>query len=392
MIDERTLVAVTGIGVVSPFGWEPDAFWTGLVSGASALRPAVRFATLAPGRLVGEVPARGVGEVARSPLGRRMDWASLMAVGACRSALADAGLDAGALPAQRTSLALGSAYGNLQETAAFLDRLFTRGSGNPLVFPNLVFNAPLAYASIELGIRGETAMFSMLEASGESAIGWGVDVVASGRAEVCLAGGVDELGQVLHRVLEDGRRLSRAHPRPFDRAADGIAAGEGAGVLVLEPLARARARGARVYATVTAGPSFAVPAPVHGWPREAGPVRDGLAPVLAGTGAVFASACGDRARDRLESEALAAGPAPRPAVTAVRGALGEFGAAGALAAAAAARAVSESLMPPTLGLAVPMERGLDVVVGAARSMSIRAAVVPGIARGGVCRPLRFEAA
>jgi len=388
-MSERAPVGVTGIGVVSPFGWEPDAFWTGLVSGASALRPAERFSTLAPGRLVGEVPARAVGEIARSSVGRRMDWASQMAVGACRAALADAGLDAAALPAERTSLALGSAYGNLQETATFLDRLFTRGSGNPLVFPNLVFNAPLAYASIELGIRGETAMFSMLEASGEVAIGWGIDAVASGRAALCLAGGVDELGMVLHRVLEEGRRLSPGVPRPFDRHADGMAAGEGAAVLVLERVADARARGARVYATVSAVPAFAVPAPVHGWSSDAVALRAGLAASLADSPAVFVSACGDLPRDRLEARVFAAGVRP-VVVTAIRGTVGEFGAAGALAAAAAARAVSEGVLPPTLGIATPLG-GLDVVTGAARSMPLRGGLVPGLARGGICHPLKFEA-
>ena len=205
---EARAVAVTGIGVVSPFGWSADAFWDGLVRGASALAPVTRFVPALAGRLVGEVPKRAVGEVAHSAVGRRMDWASLMALGACRLALDDAGLVPEALPGERTSLVLGSAYGNLQETATFLDRLFARGAGNPLLFPNMVFNAPLSYGSIEFGIRGETAMLSMLEVSGEAAIEWGVDAVASGRADVCLAGGVDELGQVLHRVLEDGGRLA----------------------------------------------------------------------------------------------------------------------------------------------------------------------------------------
>src|SRR5439155_486272 len=83
----------------------------------------------------------------------------------------------------------GSAWGNLQETAAFLDRLFARGQGNPLLFPNLVFNAPLSYASIELGITGPTAMLSAEEASGEAAIAWGAEQVGEGAVDVCLAGG-----------------------------------------------------------------------------------------------------------------------------------------------------------------------------------------------------------
>jgi 3-oxoacyl-[acyl-carrier-protein] synthase II len=381
-------VAVTGIGVVSPFGWSTEAFWDGLVRGASALAPATRFPPALKGRLVGEVPARGVGEIAHSAVGRRMDWASLMALGACRLALADAGLIPETLPTERTSLALGSAYGNLQETATFLDRLFTRGAGNPLLFPNMVFNAPLAYVSIELGIRGETVMLSMLEVSGEAAIGWGVDAVASGRADVCLAGGVDELGQVLHRVLEDGGQLASGYPRPFDADADGVVLGEGAGVLVLERLETARARGARVYASVQAPPGCSVPAPVHGWPRDAAALAKRVRASVVQSDAVFASAGGDREHGVVEGDALAL--LTHAPVTAIRGTIGHFGAAGALVAAGAACAVAFGVIPPTLGLTTSPP-GLEVVTGSARRMPLRSAVVTGLGRGGLVRALRFDA-
>jgi 3-oxoacyl-[acyl-carrier-protein] synthase II len=380
-------VVVTGLGVVSPFGWRAGAFWDGLVAGRSALAPLGRFQPIVPGRLAGEVPARAVGELARSPVGRRMDWTSLMALGACRLALEDAGLSTDGSTGERTSLVLGSAYGNLQETATFLDRLSARGIGNPLLFPNMVFNAPLSYVSIELGIRGETAMLSMLEVSGEAPIAWGVDVVASGRADVCLAGGVDELGMVLHRVLEDGGQLAAGAPRPFDRDADGIAAGEGASVLVLERQEQACARGARIYARVQAPLGCTVPAPVHGWPHEATALAAALAPVVRDADAVFAGAGGNPTHDAVEAEALAR--VTHAPVTALRGALGDFGAAGALVAAAAAQAIAAGVIPPTLGLATPCA-ALDVVSGAARHVPLRRAVVVGLARGGLVRALRFD--
>jgi len=386
-------VAVTGIGVVSALGHGVDAFWRGLVDGASGLRP-LRRPEMPPGiALGGEVPPLELREVVRSPLGRRIDRVSLLAVAACRLALADAGLEPAALEPARTALGLGSAYGNLHETAAFLDRLFARGAGHPLLFPNLVFNAPLSYASIELGITGPTAMLSAQETSGEAAIAWGAELVAEGAAEVCLAGGTDELGTVLYRVLREGHALARAMPRPLDPAADGPCPGEGAAVLVLEPLARARARGARVYARLATHPGFTVPAPVHGWPRDAAPLAEGLAPLLAGADLVAAAASGRPELDALEAAALARALGERAtAVTAVRGALGDFGAAGALAAAAAALAIASGVVPPTLGLVPPAREGLDVVVGSARAVRVQVAVVDGLARGGACRPLRMEAA
>jgi len=380
-----TDVAVTGIGVVSAFGHGVSPFWEGLVRGASALRSIARFP--AGGALGGEVPPLDTRAIVRTPIGRRIDWVSLMALAACRLALDDAGLAAG----ERTGLVLGSAFGNLGETTTFLDRLFDRGAGNPLVFPNLVLNAPLSYASIELGIEGPTAMLSVQEASGEAAIATGADLVAEGGADVCLAGGTDELGAVLHQVLGESGVLASGAARPLDPAADGAVPGEGAAVLVLEPVARARARGARVYARVVPHPGFAVPAPVHGWARDPAPLAARLAALVADADVVFASASGDPGRDALEAAALArAGGAP--AVTAVRGALGDFGAAGALAAAAAALAVASDAIPPTVGVRLPARHGVDVVGGTARAGRVRVAVVDGLARGGLCRPLRLEAA
>src|SRR5437762_3248205 len=247
-----TAVAVTGIGVVSALGHGVEPFWRGLVAGASGLRPIRRFEVPPGVALGGEVPPLERREVVLSAIGRRIDWVSLMALAACRLALADAGLGPGALEPARTGLGLGSAWGNLQETAAFLDRLFARGQGNPLLFPNLVFNAPLSYASIELGITGPTAMLSAEEASGEAAIAWGAEQVGEGAVDVCLAGGADELGAVLHQVLREGRLLARAAPRPLDPAADGACPGEGAAVLVLEPLTRAGARRSRPCAAPSA--------------------------------------------------------------------------------------------------------------------------------------------
>jgi 3-oxoacyl-[acyl-carrier-protein] synthase II len=235
-------------------------------------------------------------------------------------------------------------------------------------------------------------MLSGQEASGEVALAWGADAVAGGTADVCLAGGSDELGAVLHQVLREGQTLSRERPRPLDPRADGPSAGEGAAVLVLESEADARARGARILARLVPHVGFTVPAPVHGWPVDPVPLAEGLAPLVADADVVFAAASGRPALDTLEAAALArAFGARRPPVTAIRGAIGDFGAAGALSAAAAVRTLADGIVPPTVGCARPARADLEVV-GASRRLAARVAVVDGLARGGVCRPLRFEAA
>jgi 3-oxoacyl-[acyl-carrier-protein] synthase II len=373
-------VAVTGIGVLSAFGVGTDRFWDGLLSGRCPFQPH------AAGVAVGTVDGLDARAFVRTAAGRRIDHASLMALAAARLALDDAG--ATALPA-RTALVLGSALGNLRETAPFLDRLFERGAGNPLVFPNMVMNAALSYVSIELGITGVTAMTTDGDVSGESAIAWGARLVADGDADVCVTGAVDEVADALTAVLGEWGGLTRGAVRPLDCGADGRALGEGAAVFVLESRERARGRGARVYCEIVPHAGFAVPSSVHGYPRDTAAVARRLRPLAEDVDLVVAAASGLPAFDGLEAAVLAEVVGERAAVVAPRGALGDFGAAGALAVAAAAIALHDGRVPPTAGCRLPAREGLDVVVETPRAMRPRAALVNGLARGGACRPVRL---
>ena len=140
-----TPVAVTGIGVVSGFGIGVAPFWEGLVAGRSGLSAIEPYAAMgAP--LAGVVAGLAVRAFATTPGARRIDRTSLLALAACRLAITDAGGLPESLDLAAMGLALGSSLGNLGETTTFLDRLFARGAGNPLVFPNLVMNAALSYA------------------------------------------------------------------------------------------------------------------------------------------------------------------------------------------------------------------------------------------------------
>ena len=383
-------VAITGVGVVSALGIGVDAFWQALTAGLGGCGPASRVE--APGVLVGEVAGLEARRFTVSAQARRIDRTSLLAVAAARLALADAGLTAEQLAPASTAIALGSAFGNLEETAMFLDRVFQRGTGNPFLFPNLVMNAPLSYASIELGVTGPTAMLTEQEASGEAAIAWGARQIADGAAVLCLAGGSDELTSGLVRLRWETGTIGCGRPRPLDPEADGACLGEGAAVLVLEELAHARARDARIYAGVVPHDGSSVPAPVHGWPSSGDALGRVLAPLVEDADLIVAAASGSPALDRVEADALAGALGRRRIpLTAPRGATGDFGTAGALGVATAALAIRHGMIPPTLGCRPPARCGLDVVTGAARRERVRVAVVDGIARGGMCRPVRLEA-
>lgn len=361
-----TTVAITGLGVVSGAGLGADAFWEALVAG----------------REIRRVPHFEARDFVRSAQGRRIDRTSLLALAACRLALDDARI--GPVAGGGTGLVLGSALGNLVETSSFLDRLLARGTGNPLVFPNLVMNAPLAYASIELGITGWTTMVTEHEATGEVAIATAAELIMDGTVGSCLAGGADESAAVLDEVLRESRAAAR------DARSRGVLVGEGAAVLVLEALDAARARGARVYATIRPSRGFSVASPVYGWPADPAALGAELAPLVAEVDAIVAATRGPRGASALETAALArACMGRRPTVFVPRAATGEFGAAGALATAAAARALAEGVIPPSV--VEHPDPSLDIVVGRPRRQPLRSIVVNGMARGGACRPLRLEA-
>jgi 3-oxoacyl-(acyl-carrier-protein) synthase len=386
-----TRVAVTGIGVVSAFGVGVEAFWRGLLAGRGGLGAGRRVLTPG-GVLVGESDLGEPRAFAQTPQSRRIDRTSLLALAASRLALADAGLAPGVLDPARTGLGLASAAGNVEETATFLDRLAERGTGTPLLFPNLVMNAPLSYVSIELGVTGPGAMLSEHEASGEAAVAWGARLVADDAVDVCLAGASDEITTGLLRLRTETRTLGRGAPRPLDLAADGPALGEGAAVVVLESPSAAARRHARVYARLALHDGFGIPAPVHGWPADGRAMASGLADLAADTDLVVAAASGCPALDAFEADALARAVGTRRVpVTAPRGATGDFGAAGALAIAAAALGIHHGLVPPTPGCRLPARHDLDVVVDAPRRAAPRTALVDGVARGGLCRPVRLEA-
>jgi 3-oxoacyl-(acyl-carrier-protein) synthase len=374
-------VLVTGIGVVSAFGLGVEAFWDGLLAGGDACVPA--GIPEAPDARVARVEGLEARRWVRSAQGRRIDRTSLLALAAARLALDDAGIAPEALQPSRTALGLGSAFGNVRETVAFLDRVFDRGAGNPLLFPNLVMNAPLSYVAIELGTTGPSAMVTEQDASGEAAIAWSARQVAGGAADVCLAGAADELATELLTIGRETRTASDAGP----------CVGEGAAVLVLESAAQAQGRGARCYARLVPHEGFGVAAPVHGWPGGPGELARGLAPLAADVSLIVGAASGDPVLDELEAEVLALVLAGRcAALTAPRRVIGRFGAGGALAVAAAALAIRHGVVPPVPGWPAAQARGLDVVTGAARPASARSVLVYGLARGGVCRPLRLEAA
>jgi 3-oxoacyl-[acyl-carrier-protein] synthase II len=393
-------VVLTGIGTVSALGVGGGAgLAAALARAESGIRPVRGFPTdELPQHLGGEVgdlgPHLGPDE------GRRLARASQLAVVACRLALADAGVEPRGLPG--LGLELGSAYGDFRSSEEFARGYLARGplGLSPVVFPNTVMNAMAAQAAIAVGAQGPMLTLNQNGIAGELAVARAVRLIAAGRAPAVLAGGVDELCRVLYRELG---RLGTTSPRgsgaegcwPFDRRANGTVAGEGATVLLLETAARARARGARIYAEIAGVATGNLPAAPHRFPprrqRDPAVVRRALAAASVGpegVDTVYLSGTGDPEQDACELDLVTGvldGAAGRgPLLTTLTPLCGEHAGLGGLrVAAAAVTTLGAGEVPGLPDLAAPVREGVRFARGPRVPVPApRAVLVHGIARGG----------
>lgn len=259
-----TRVVVTGLGTTSPVGGDVPSTWDALVNGRSG----VRFLT---DDWAEEMPVKIAGRIAVEPTevlervkARRLDRSSQFAMVAAMEAWKDAGLDGAELDADRLGVAMASGIGGVTTLLEGYDNLITKGPRrvSPLAVPMLMPNAPAANISLYVGARAAVITPVSACASGNEAIAHAVDQIRLGRADIVVAGGTEAAVHPLPMAaFANMMALSKTASgpeggdpttvsRPWDLARDGFVLGEGAGVLVLESEEHARARGARIYATV----------------------------------------------------------------------------------------------------------------------------------------------
>lgn len=401
-------VAITGIGIVSPLGSGREAFGKALLAGASGIDSVAAFPVDSlPCRLAAEIRDFQARDFVSVKNLRRMDRLSAVATAAARMALDDAGLAVAPANRDRTGMILGTAWGGTDVTVSFARVLVTDGPGsaNPILVPNVVMNAPAGHASIELGFRGINTTVNHYAVSAESALAYGAQEIRRGAADVLLAGGADVLAPFYFESLTRFKALSPLQgggsegAHPFDLRRNGPVAGEGCGILCLEPLEAARERGATVYAEIAGEGMASSPAPMTGWPEDPRGLVLAVRRALRSAGckpedvdAVFAAGNGGLQPDLLEAKGLEQvfGPAgKRPLVTALKGALGESFTSGGMRAAALALALRDGAVPPTLGLEEPV-RPLNFVTGQAARAKMQRGLLNGISHGGTYVSLLFS--
>ncbi len=247
-------VAITGIGVVSPVGCELEEYWNALVEGRSGIGP---LTTIPTERLNTRIAAEVKNHKPEKHFATRalplLDRFSQFAVIAARNAVADAGLVFDEELAQATATIVGSGVGGQNTLDDGYYRLYGQNAArlHPFTIPRLMVNAGASQVSMDMGLRGPTFAVASACASGTHAIGLAFDMVRSGRTAAALVGGAEACITVgTLKGWEALRVLSADTCRPFSRTRSGLVLGEGAAMLMLEPLDRAHARGARVYAEV----------------------------------------------------------------------------------------------------------------------------------------------
>jgi 3-oxoacyl-[acyl-carrier-protein] synthase II len=255
-------VVVTGIGATTPLGGDSASTWEALLAGRSGVRPlAQEWAKDLPVRIAAQIAVEP-GEVLPRPLARKLDRSAQFALIAAREAWADAGFTAkaGEDPAvvpERLGAVIASGIGGVTTLLGQYDVLKEQGvrKVSPHTVPRLMPNSPAANVGIEFNARAGVHTPVSACASGAEAIGYAVQMIRTGRADVVVAGGTEACIHPLPIVafgnmmaMSKNNEDPQGASRPFDTARNGFVMGEGCGVVVLESAEHARARGARVYA------------------------------------------------------------------------------------------------------------------------------------------------
>jgi 3-oxoacyl-[acyl-carrier-protein] synthase II len=387
-----TTVVVTGLGLSTPLGGDVASTWEGLLAGRSGVAPLdEEWAAEMPVRIAAKV-AVDPAEVLPPHRLRRMDRCEQLALIAAGEAWRDAGFstdDGGTRPdPERVGAVVSSGIGGIITTLSAYDTFKAKGwkRVSPFTVPMLMPNGAAGWVSLEFGARaGAHATVSACASSAE-AVGYAIEMIRGGRADVVIAGGTEAAIHPLNvaafasmRAMSTRNDEPHRASRPFDKGRDGFVLGEGAGILILESREHAQARGARIHA-VAAGVGYSADA------------HDIVQPDPTGTGATTAMrralADADLAPERIahinahatstpqgdlaETQAIrrVLGGDSRVMISATKSMTGHLlGGAGALESIATVLALREGVAPPTINVDDPDDEiDLDIVRGDPRPL------------------------
>ena len=398
-------VVITGMGVITPIGKELDTFWRNLQNGVTGIDCITAFDTSAYDcRIAGEVRDFEPKNFFNNPKDvRRTDRYSHLAMAAAKMAMQDSGVDMEKVNRHRFGAIISSGIGGLKTLEDQHTILMTKGPSRVSAFtiPMLISNMAGGLISMEFGLQGPNFCIVTACATSNNAIGESWRMIKFGDADIFLAGGAEAsiipiglAGFSAMKALSTRNDEPERASRPFDRDRDGFVMGEGAGVLVVEELEHAKARGAKIYCELT---GYGLSADAH---HMTAPPPDGEGAVRAMKMALDHAKTTPDQVDYINAHATSTGLGDVCETRAIKTVFGDYakkvsisatksmtghllGGAGAIETAACALAIRDSVIPPTINLENPdPECDLDYTANTARQKKIRIALNNSFGFGG----------
>jgi beta-ketoacyl-acyl-carrier-protein synthase II len=398
-------VVITGLGALSPLGTSVESYWNGLVEGRSGIRRITHFdpADL-PCQIAGEIPDFDPAEFMDKKDARRMARSSQIALAAAIEAVADAGLPESMPDPERVAISFGTGIGGLDvyddASQVYREKGYERVS--PFALPASIPNMAAFAIGQRFRCLGPNCTITTACATSTQAVGEGVEMIRRGIADIVISGGTEAMirdfavvGFIAMRALPvNFNHCPEKASRPFDARREGFVFSEGAGVLVLEDLAHALQRGARIYAEVVGhaassdgyhiaamDPAGAGPARTMRWALEDARISP------ADIGYINAHGSSTKLNDATETQAIKAvfkDHAYQVAISSTKSMIGHaMGASGALEAIVCTLAIKNGLIPPTINYENPdPDCDLDYVPNRARSASLEYALSNSFGLGG----------
>jgi len=409
---EPRRAVVTGVGPITPIGTGGEAYWQGLLAGVSGGGPVTHFdASRYTTRIAAEVKDFDPEQYMDRREAKRMDRFVQFAVAATKLALDDAGLDIRSNNADRVGVLIGSGIGGTSTWEEQHKVLLDKGPGrvSPFFVPMLIADMGSGQVSIMFGAKGPNTTVTTACATGTHAIGDAFEIIKRGDADAMIAGGSEAAvsplavaGFCSMRALTTRNDDPEGASRPFDLNRDGFLIGEGAGIVIVEALDHALARGARIYGEIIgygmSGDAFHITAPA---PEGEGAARS-MAVTLSDAAIrpeevdhINAHGTSTDANDKLETAAIKTvfgEHAYKIAISSTKSMTGHLlGAAGAIEAIACLCAVRDGVVPPTINYETPdPECDLDYVANESRKLDVRIAMSNSFGFGGHNATLIFS--
>jgi 3-oxoacyl-[acyl-carrier-protein] synthase II len=405
-------VVVTGVGMITPLGVGVQESWDGLLAGRSGIRKITHFdASNFPTQIAGEVEGFSAEDYIESKEIKKMDRFIHLAVAAASISLADSGLKITDENAERVGVTVGSGMGGLHAIEHYHSVLLEKGPKRitPFFIPMLIVNLAAGQVSIRAGAKGPNSAVATACATGSHSIGDAFKIIQRGDADAMIAGGTESVitplgigGFNAMKALSTRNHEPEKASRPFDINRDGFIMGEGAGIVILESLENAMARGAKIYAELIGygmtADAYHITSPSPGGEGAARcmkmALKDGRIDPLD-VNYINAHGTSTKYGDELETHAVKTvfgEHAYKIAVSSTKSMTGHLlGAAGGVEAVITVLSVHNNIVPPTINLDNPdPECDLDYVPHKSREMVVEYGLTNSFGFGGTNACLLFK--